>query len=81
MKKQIRRYTRRVKEAPKVCYFCKDKKEVNFKDVEVLRRFTTDRGKIIGRIRSGSCAMHHRRLTIAIKHARHLALLPFVVQI
>lgn len=63
---------------PKNCSFCKEEKEPWFGDVEVLRRFTTERGKIIGRARSGICAKHQRRLTKEIKYARHLALLPFI---
>lgn len=64
----------------KKCSFCKEKKEPWFTDVEVLTRFITERGKIIGRARSGVCAKHQRRLSKEIKHARHLALLPFVVR-
>lgn len=64
----------------KDCAFCKEKKEPNYADVEVLRRYLTERGKIIGRSRSGVCAKHQRKLTTAIKHARHLALLPFIQQ-
>lgn len=75
-----RRQTRRKIVAPKNCPFCKEKKQPNFTDVEVLSRFTSERGKIIGRARSGVCAKHQRRLTIAIKHARHLALMPFIVR-
>ncbi len=78
MKKTREKRQRRKITVPKECYFCKEKKEPALSDVEVLRRFLTDRGKIIGRARSGVCAMHQRRLTEAIKHARHLALLPFV---
>lgn len=44
----------------------------------MLQKFTSDRGKLYGRIRTGICAKHQRRLTSAVKHARHLALLPFV---
>ncbi len=65
---------------PKHCYFCSEHKEPVYLDVEVIRRFITERGKIIPRSRSGLCAMHQRHLTLAIKHARHLALLPFIVQ-
>lgn len=61
------------------CFFCEDKKEPWFSDVEPLQRFLSERGKIIPRSRSGICAKHQRRLSISIKHARHLALLPFVV--
>ncbi len=62
----------------KVCYFCKEKSTPWYSDVAVLQKFITDRGKIIGKTRNGVCAKHQRRLTSAIKHARHLALLPFV---
>jgi small subunit ribosomal protein S18 len=63
---------------PKNCFFCKEEKVPWYSDVSSLQKFTTDRGKIIGRTRTGLCAKHQRRLTSAIKHARHLALLPFV---
>ena len=66
--------------APKECYFCKEKKEPEFSDTAVLNRFITERAKIIGKVRNGLCAKHQKRLTIAIKRARHLALLPFVVR-
>ena len=64
----------------KKCYFCEEKKEPGYLDTEVLNRFLTERGKIVGRVRSGVCAKHQRRLSLAVKHARHLALLPFVVK-
>jgi len=71
--------TRRVRKiiVPKKCYFCQEIKIPNFSDVEVLRRFLTERGKIIGRDRNGLCAKHQRDLGLSIKYARHLALLPF----
>lgn len=63
----------------KVCAFCADKTlEPDYKDSKRLQRYVSDRGKILPRRRTGSCAKHQRRLTIAIKRARHLALLPFV---
>lgn len=62
----------------KVCPFCAEKIEyVDFKDVARLRRFVTDRGKILPRRITGVCAKHQRGLTTAIKRARHVALLPF----
>jgi small subunit ribosomal protein S18 len=62
----------------KVCPFCADKnKTIDYKDVGMLRRFTTDRGRIIPRRISGTCAKHQRQLTSAIKKARVVALLPF----
>jgi small subunit ribosomal protein S18 len=62
----------------KVCAFCVDKIEhIDYKDPLRLRRFISDRGKIEPRRKTGTCARHQRRLTIAIKRARHLALLPY----
>lgn len=63
----------------KVCAFCVDKAEhIDFKDIAKLRRFTSERAKIVPRRVTGTCARHQRELTIAIKKARHIALLPFV---
>lgn len=63
----------------KVCVFCVDKVEhIDYKDTAKLRRFITERAKIVPRRISGNCAKHQRQLTEAIKRARHIALLPFV---
>ncbi|HOF02388.1 MAG TPA: 30S ribosomal protein S18 [Atribacterota bacterium] len=64
----------------KICYFCAEKKEANYKDVELLNRFISDQGKILPRRITGSCAKHQRSLAAAIKRAREAALLPFVSQ-
>lgn len=62
----------------KVCAFCVDKVEtIDYKDVAKLRRYISDRAKILPRRVTGTCAHHQRKLTVAIKRARHLALLPF----
>ncbi len=62
----------------KVCNFCVDKIDaIDYKDVAKLRRFISERGKILPRRVTGTCARHQRELTVAIKRARHLALLPF----
>ena len=62
----------------KVCRFCENKEEqIDYKDEKRLRRFITERGKIIPRRMSGTCAKHQREVMTAIKQARHLALLPF----
>jgi len=64
----------------KVCQFCKDKmSHIDYKDSNRLRRFVNDRGKIIGRRTTGTCAGHQKTLTQAIKRARNIALLPFTV--
>ncbi|HUD44793.1 MAG TPA: 30S ribosomal protein S18 [Patescibacteria group bacterium] len=77
MKKPVRRPIKKI-QAPKECYFCKEGKLPAYTDAATLQKFLTERGKIVGRLRSGLCALHQRRLTIAIKHARHLAILPFI---
>ena len=62
----------------KVCQFCADKAEtIDYKDVEKLRKFITERGKILPRRVTGTCAMHQRAITTAVKRARIVALLPF----
>lgn len=63
----------------KVCSFCQEKAtSIDYKDTVKLKRYLTDRGKILPRRVSGNCAKHQRALTIAIKKARIIALLPFV---
>src|ERR687883_1163656 len=65
----------------KVCQFCVDKiKEVDYKDLGRLRRFLSERGKIEPRRKTGTCAAHQRSLNVALKRARHLALLPFTAE-
>ena len=62
----------------KVCAFCVDKvEEIDYKDTAKLRRFTSDRAKILPRRVTGTCAYNQRELTKAIKRARHIALLPY----
>jgi small subunit ribosomal protein S18 len=71
----------RTKYIPKrrVCLFCRDKIEnIDYKDPTLLRTYVSDRGKIAPRRKSGACARHQRSLAVAIKRARHLALLPYV---
>lgn len=65
----------------KVCSFCVDKvQSIDYKEVPKLRRYTTERGKILPRRISGNCAKHQRQLTVAIKRARNMALLPFTAE-
>lgn len=62
----------------KPCYFCKNKIDLpDYKEANFLRRYLSERGKIIPARSTGNCAYHQRKLTIAIKRARHLAFLPF----
>ena len=66
------------KQRRKVCTFCVDKvQHIDYKDIARLRRFMSERGKILPRRVTGTCARHQRDLTTAIKRARHLALLPY----
>ena len=63
----------------KVCSFCVDKiTTIDYKDTAKLRRYLSERGKILPRRTTGTCAAHQRQLTVAIKRARHIALLPYV---
>ena len=65
----------------KVCSFCVDKVEhIDFKDTAKLGRYLSERGKILPRRTTGTCAAHQRQLTVAIKRARHIALLPYVAE-
>ena len=65
----------------KVCSFCVDKVEhIDFKDTAKLRRYLSERSKILPRRTTGTCAAHQRQLTVAIKRARHIALLPYVAE-
>ncbi len=69
---------KRLIKVPKNCPWCKEDTNLEFKDVAVLTRYLSERGRIIGRARTGICAKHQRLLAREIKRARHLALLPFV---
>ena len=64
------------------CYFCKEKiEEIDYKNDSVLRRFISDKGKIKPRRTTGSCRRHQRQVALAIKRAREMALLPYVVAV
>lgn len=65
----------------KVCRFCAEKlDDVDYKDVKLLQRYLNSYGKIETRKRTGTCLKHQRRVAIALKRSRHLAMLPFVVR-
>ena len=65
----------------RICSFCVDKADsVDYKDVPRLKKYITERGKILPRRISGNCAKHQRQVTVAIKRARHVALLPFTAE-
>jgi len=62
----------------KVCSFCLEHlDEIDYKEISRLRRYLSDRGKIMPRRMTGTCALHQRALTLALKRSRHIALLPF----
>ena len=64
----------------KVCVFCGDKNNtIDFKDVNKLKRYVSERGKILPRRITGTCAKHQRALTVAVKRARHIALMPYTL--
>ncbi len=76
-KAPVKRYKKTSRK--KVCIFCVDKVEsIDYKDVNKLRKFITEKGKILPRRQTGTCAKHQRELTTAIKRARFMALLPYV---
>lgn len=71
---QQKRFQRR-----KFCRFCADKVQfIDYKDLKTLRSYITERGKILSRKMTGTCSAHQRELTVAIKRARNIALLPFM---
>ena len=69
---------RRFVAKPKICQFCADKSiKIDYKSVDMLRRFVTEDGRIRPRRQTGTCALHQRALAVAVKRARHIAILPF----
>lgn len=75
------RRTGGIKRRRKVCTFCSENaKPIDYKDVTTLRKYISERGKILPRRITGNCAKHQRWLTVAIKRARHLAMLPYEVE-
>ena len=61
----------------KVCVFCGKEKTLDYKDVATLKKYVSERGKILPRRITGNCARHQRALTVAVKRARHVALMPY----
>ncbi len=75
-KKKSRGYRRR-----KVCRFCQNHVDyIDYKDIEILNTYITERGKIIPRRISGNCASHQRTLAVAIKRSRQIALMPYIAE-
>ena len=67
-----------IRRRKKVCVFCGKDNVIDYKDVNKLKRYVSERGKILPRRITGNCAKHQRALTVAIKRARHIALMPYV---
>lgn len=82
-KKDLKKRRRIIKEeaVPVNCPFCKSKNCPDYKDSDTLAKYMSDRAKVLGKARTGICAKHQRRISVAVKRARHLGLLPFVPQI
>lgn len=77
-KKDIKKRRRQVEVVvPRNCPFCKGKVEPDYKEAGVLEKYMNDRAKILNKSRTGICAKHQRRISLSIKRARHLALLPY----
>ena len=69
---------RKFRPRKKVCAFCSDKnKKIDYKDINLLKKYVSERGKILPRRATGACATHQREITQAIKRARQVALLPY----
>ena len=64
----------------KVCVFCGKEKALDYKDVATLKKYVSERGKILPRRITGNCAKHQRALTVAVKRARHVALMPYTAE-
>ena len=64
----------------KVCVFCGKDNVIDYKDTAKLKRYVSERGKILPRRITGNCAKHQRALTVAVKRARHIALMPYVAE-
>jgi len=80
MMKRSGKFVRKLRPVPTNCPFCAAKTNPDYKDVAALDKYVTERGKLQGRARTGVCAKHQRRVEQAIKRARLVALLPFVVR-
>ncbi len=79
-KSKIVKKKRNIREVAKECFYCREKKNPDFLEYEALKKFISERGKIQSRQRTGICSKHQRKLTVAVKRARLLALLPFIVR-
>jgi small subunit ribosomal protein S18 len=70
----------KIRPVAKNCTFCHTDTDPHYKDVHVLQKYLTERGKLLSRAKTGICAYHQRKLTVNIKRARYIAMLPYVVR-
>ena len=80
MMKRSGKFVRKLRPVPTNCPFCAAKSNPDYKDTATLGKYLTERGKLLGRARNGLCASHQRKIERAVKHARFVALLPFIVR-
>lgn len=71
---------REIKRTNRACVFCENKTHPNYKESSVLQKFLTERGKIVSRLRTGICNKHQRELEKAVKNARFMAFLPYIIR-
>lgn len=69
---------KKIRKSKEPCYYCVNNKEPDYKDLEALGKYVSGKGRIVGRILTGICQKHQRRIGTQVKRARHLALMPFV---
>lgn len=74
------KFTRTLRPVPTNCPYCAAKTNPDYKEVDALSKYTTERGKLLARTRTGLCAKHQRRVEQSVKRARFVALMPFVVR-
>ena len=75
-----RKRKKKKKKRKKVCVFCGKDNTIDYKDTAKLKKYVSERGKILPRRITGTCAKHQRALTVAVKRARHVALMPYTVE-
>ena len=80
-RRRPQRGNRRFSRRPRVCHFCAEKTTfIDYKQIDLLKRYVSDQGKIRSRRETGACAKHQRMVARAVKRARHMALLPFATE-
>lgn len=75
-----RRFIKKLRPVARNCQFCDNKTHPEYKEPQVLAKYISERGKLLGQARTGICSKHQRELALAVKYARHVAFLPFIVR-